>query len=303
MSAITSSGGNSTTVGVLMAFNTIGAQFLDLVDLAIDTLAGGNVVGTSAPTETTAYIHDSSLGTVAHPIGALSVTASSTESINATVGNSTFADAPPSGSSSKSFSASAVLTENQLLTSVTAYIDEDNNAHDTVTGTGAADVSATDNASIVATSTLTALGTPAATGPANDYAGLAIKSYKYTNFSANNADTGATTVQLAFGDQVAVEQPDGSITVYEFMGTSGTVNLSTGRPTDPYSNLEYWKPLSADQLTEEAEAQSANPKLGSAQSGKPGETVQQSSSSSASTSSSTIIMSTAARRPTSRRPP
>ncbi len=79
MSAITSSGGNSTTVGVLMAFNTIGAQFLDLVDLAIDTLAGGNVVGTSAPTETTAYIHDSSLGTVAHPIGALSVTANSTE--------------------------------------------------------------------------------------------------------------------------------------------------------------------------------------------------------------------------------
>ena len=144
-------------------------------------------------------------------------------------------------------------------------------------------MSATDNASITSTSTLTALGTPAATGPSNDYANLAIKSYKYTNFSANNASTGATTVTLNFGDMVAVEQSDGSIKVYEYMGgTPASVNLSN--PTNAYTDEEYWKLVTPDQLAEEAQAQSANPASGSAQDGSsnskpPGEQVTTSSSS------------------------
>ncbi|MDR3372280.1 MAG: LEPR-XLL domain-containing protein, partial [Ancalomicrobiaceae bacterium] len=62
-SAVTaaSSGGTTVAVGIIMADNTIGAGFQDLLDSTIDTIAGGSVLGSSAPTTTTAYVLDSSV--------------------------------------------------------------------------------------------------------------------------------------------------------------------------------------------------------------------------------------------------
>ena len=270
MSAVSvASGSTGVAVGVILATNTIGAGFQDLLSSAVDTIAGGNVLGTQTPTETTAYIKNSGIDAG----GALSVTASSTETVNATVGNTTLADVQPSATA-KSYSAGAVLSDNQILSSVTAYIDNANASAATVGSGDAVTVSATDTAAITATTTMTALGTPAASGPANDYADMALSTYKYTDKSTNSGHK----IKLEFGDQVAVQDgTTGAITVYRYLGTEQTgVDLSAlSDTTTPkgFSDLDYWKPLSADQLKEEAKAQSANPKDGDNQNGKPGESV------------------------------
>ena len=292
MSAVSVTGtGTGVAVGVILADNTIGADFQDLLDSTVDTIAGGNVLGTSAPTETTAYIQDSSVDAG----GALTVQSTSTETVNAAVGNTTLADVQPSDSS-KSYSAGAVLSDNQILTSVTAYIDNGNStghepAAATVGSAGATTVSATDTATITTSTTMTALGTPAATGPANDYASLAMSSYKYTDKSTN-ADNKIT---LNFGDQVAVQDPTtGSIVVYRYLGTTQhDVDLSAlTDSTTPasFTDLDYWKPMSADQLKEEAEAQSANPKSGDDQGGTPGESVKNKDTSEPSSGSASLYV-------------
>ena len=265
MSAVSVSGtGTGVAVGVIMADNTIGAAFQDLLNSTVDTIAGGNVLGTSTPTETTAYIRDSGVNSG----GALTVQAQSTETVNATVGNTTTADVAPSDSS-KSYSAGAVLSDNQILTSVTAYVDNTHASAATVTSAAAASVLATDHATITTSTTMTALGTPASSAPSDDYASLAMSSYKFTNKSG--------TQTLHFGDQVAVQGADGTITVYRYLGTTAA-NVDLGSLTDAtkakhYTDLDYWKPLSADQLKEEAESQAANPKTGDDQGGTPGESV------------------------------
>ena len=154
MSAVSASGGGtSVAVGVIMAANTIGAGFQNLLDSAVDTIAGGNVIeDLGADQGSTAYIKDSSVNAG----GALNVLSSSTESVNATVGNTTLADIQPSDSA-RSTSAGAVLSTNQILTTVTAYINNDSTG-DTVASGGAIAVSATDNAGITTSTTMTALG-------------------------------------------------------------------------------------------------------------------------------------------------
>ena len=177
-----------------------------------------------------------------------------------------------------------MLSDNQILSTVTAYIDNGTTG-DVLTSGATAAVLAADRASITATSTMTALGTPAAGGAANDYAGMALSTYKYTNKSG--------TETINFGDQVAVQDPtSGSIVVYRYLGgTATSINLdnpASTASTDVYTNLDLWKPLSADQLKEEAKSQSANPKSGDEQGGAPGEKVTKSESSEPSTGSASL---------------
>ena len=225
------------------------------------------MLGSPNAADTTAYIHDSTVTSA----GGLTVSATSTEAISATVTNAATAAVEPSAGSS-SYSASAVLTDNQILTASPPIRQFDGGSDErSRKATDAVTVKAANSASITASSSITALGTQAAAGPANDYANLASASYKYTNLSG--------TEDLNFGDQVAVEQTNGTIIVYRFMGDSDEgkgVDLGalTGATASmAYTNLEYWKPLSADQLKEEAKAQSANPKSGASTS----ETVTQNS--------------------------
>ena len=272
-SAVTasSSGGITVAVGVTMADNTIGAAFQNLLDLTVDAIAGGSVLGSSAPAQTTAYVKN----TPYVGGGALSVSATSTETINATVSNAATAAVEPSDGS-KSYSAAAVFTDNQIQTSVTAYIDQTAiaAAGNNVSVAGALSVAASDAATITASSALSALGTAAASGPANDYASLALKSYQFTNFSG--------TKDLKFGDQIAVQQADGTLIVYRYMGVSATrFDLQThmtgdATPVDEnYTDLEYWKPMSAAHLKAEAEAKAANPPASGGASPKAGQEVSQ----------------------------
>ena len=268
-SAVTASsgGGQTVAVGVVMADNTIGSAFQNLLDLTVDTLAGGTVVGHAAPSATTAYILNSSIDAQ----GALSVAATSDETINAKVTNAATAAVEPSDGGG-SYSASAVLTDNQIQSSTVSYIDNRGANAATVSAGGALSVTALDKATISATSAMTALGTQAAAGPANEYADLATAAYDYTDKS------GVKTVK--FGDKVAVQQSDGTIIVYQYMGSPSGTSLDLSKPVaaggtaEDYTDLEYWKPLSADQIKEEDEAASAHPTTGDA----PGEKVSKDSS-------------------------
>ena len=264
-SAVTVTSG--VAVGVILADNTIGAAFQNLLSMTVDTLAGGDELGNAAPAGTTAYVLNSMIDS---QHGGVTVSATSTETIAATVTNAATAAIEPGGSSS--YSATAVLTDNQVMADVKSYVavDASGSASDTVTAMGAVSISATDTASITATSSMTALGTAAASGPANDYAKLALQNYKYTNLSTDASHK----VTLDFGDLVAVEQSDGTIKVYEYLGTTRSAvdlsKLTDATNSIAFGNLEYWKPISADQLAKEAETQSANPKSGE----KTGETVE-----------------------------
>ncbi len=186
------------------------------------------MLGSPNAADTTAYIHDSTVTSA----GGLTVSATSTEAISATVTNAATAAVEPSAGSS-SYSASAVLTDNQILTDVTAYIDNTGAVtSDPVKATNAVTVKAANSASITASSSITALGTQAAAGPANDYANLASASYKYTNLSG--------TEDLNFGDQVAVEQTNGTIIVYRFMGDSDEgKGIDLGALTGATASMAY----------------------------------------------------------------
>ena len=71
-----------------------------------------------------------------------------------------------------------------------------------------------------------------------------------------------------------MQQADGSIIVYRYLGgTPTSINLDSPASGSAYTNLDFWKPLSADQLKEEAKALSANPKSGDEQGGTPGESI------------------------------
>ena len=134
---------------------------------------------------------------------------------------------------------------------VTAYIDNGNStghlpANAQVTSLGAMSITATDGASINASSEMTSINTPVNDGGAgliNHYADLVLNAYQYTEKSGSQT--------LNFGDKVWVGNGDGTGTVYRWMGTTQSVNLLS--PTFAYTNLEYWKPLSQSEVVQEAE--------------------------------------------------
>jgi hypothetical protein len=207
--------GSGSAIGVVMAFNTIGAEVNNLLSLGVDALVGQNVLGSNNPATTTAYIQDSNI----HSGGALTVQATSTETVTSTVGNNTTADAV-GFANANGFTVGITLGMNEIHAAVTAFIDNDNStgnrpANATVQSAGAMSVSATDSSSDTASSDQTSTNTPlndSAGGLINHYADLALNSYQYTDKSG--------TQNLNYGDKVWVDDGTGNGTgsVYEYMG-------------------------------------------------------------------------------------
>ena len=222
-SAVTVGGsGGGNAVGILMAFNSIGATVNNLLSLSVDAIAADNVLGTSSPATTTAYIKDSNVSS--H--GALTVAATSTEIITATLGNDTTSDAVAFVSAG-GLTASATIGSNQVNATVTAYVDNGNStgllpANAQVTSVGAMSVNAIDSASITASSEMTSINTPVNDGGAgliNHYGDLVLNAYQYTEKSG--------TQTLNFGDKVWVGNGDGTGTIYRWMGTTQSLNLGS----------------------------------------------------------------------------
>ena len=104
-------------------FNTIGAEINNLLSLTVDAIAAADVLGSSTPATTTAYIQDSDVSSAA----ALTVQATSQEQITSTLGNDATADAVAFANASGTTST-ATLTSNQIHAAVTAYVDNDNSS-------------------------------------------------------------------------------------------------------------------------------------------------------------------------------
>ena len=261
-SSVTAGG---TAVGIMMAFNAIGDAFNNLLSNTINAVLGQNVLGTITPAVTSAYIQDSSISSAA----GLTVAADSSEQVTSTIGNDTISNA--SGfANADGTTVDGMVSSNVIQAGVKAYIDNDNSTGHlpvgaAVVSAGAAVVSATDNSSDTANSEETSTNTPnndAGAGLINGYANLVLNSYQYTDAS------GVQT--LNFGDKVWVDDGTGMGTgsVYEYMGPGGTTNssgattpgasvdLSTGNigsDTTGYNNLEYWKPLTQNNIIQAAE--------------------------------------------------
>ncbi len=204
-SAVTVGGnGSGTAVGILMAFNTIGAEINNLLSLAVNAIVAADVLGSSTPSETTAYIQDSDVSSG----GALTVQATSQEQITSSLSNDATADAV-AFANANGFTANGTLGSNEVHALVTAYVDNHNSTGllptaATVISLGAMLVQATDSASITTSSELTSVNSPTNDGGAsliNHYADLYLHSYQYTDASGFQ--------NLNFGDTVWVNDGSG----------------------------------------------------------------------------------------------
>ena len=109
-------------------------------------------------------------------------------------------------------------------------------------------VTATDSSAIAAGSNETSTNSPsndAGAGLINGYANLVLDSYQYTDQSGSQS--------LNFGDKVWVDdgKHKGTGSVYQYMGTTRSIALSTGNigtDTTGYANLQYWKALTQNNL-------------------------------------------------------
>ncbi|MGH3743984.1 MAG: phosphoribosylglycinamide synthetase C domain-containing protein, partial [Mycobacteriales bacterium] len=224
------------SVGVLLAFNTIGWQAENVLFNTLDALLGLDTVtsafGSQQPAQARAYIEDSTV----QAAGDLTLTAATTATLSATVGNdaTTFAT---SFYGASAMSAAGVLASNKVATDTEAFIDNTNPSGGplAVDSRGSVALSATDAPSIsaqthlgVSAKVVNNLGVGLLSGLVNEILGQ----YQYT------LDSGTQT--LNFGDRVWTgTNADGSNQVYEYMGTTAPVDLGGA----DYADLNLFKPL------------------------------------------------------------
>ena len=153
--------------------------------------------------------------------------------------------------------ASGTIGSNEVLAAVTAYIDNGNSttlrpANAQVTSLGAMSVSATDHASINASSEMTSINTPVNDGGAgliNHYADLVLNAYQYTENRAPRPQfrrQGLGRQRRRHRHGVSL---DGHAHPGVDLGSLGTGSVSTFA----YANLEYWKPLTQEGVTQDTE--------------------------------------------------
>ena len=218
-SSVTATGNNTgTAVGIILAFNSIGAEVNNILSLAVNAILAANVAGSTDPAVTSAYIQDSNISSA----GNLTVSANSTEAITSTIGNNTTSDAMAFANAS-GYTAAVSVSSNEVHAGVTAYIDNDNSTGGrpsgaTIVATKAALVSASDNSSVNATSQETTVNTPTNDGGGgliNSYANLVLDSYQYTDKSG--------TQTLNYGDKVWVS----AVTVNNILSIVGQGSENT----------------------------------------------------------------------------
>ncbi|HEY1749492.1 MAG TPA: LEPR-XLL domain-containing protein, partial [Xanthobacteraceae bacterium] len=265
--------GSGTAVGIVLAFNAIGDAFNNLLSNTVDALLDQTVLGDINAADTTAYISDSAISMSSG--GALTVSASSTETVSSTISDNATSDAAAFANASGT-TVDGLLTSNVIQAGVSAYIDNNSDGKSITDTGGAVSVTATDNSSDTATSSETSINMPTNDGGAgliNGYANLVLDSYQYTDESG--------VQNLSFGDKVWVDTAaDGTTgSIYEYMGPGGTidtgvtpnvtlptdsVDLSTGAAASGNNDgntgyvagavdTQYWKLLSQNNIMQQAE--------------------------------------------------
>ncbi|HZE05939.1 MAG TPA: hypothetical protein VE127_11980, partial [Solirubrobacteraceae bacterium] len=196
--------------------------------------------GAEQPAQAWAYIQDSTVTAA----GTLTLTAGTTATLSATVGNdATSAAAAFYGANA--MSAAAVLSSNKVSTSTRAFINntDPSSGHLTVGAGSTALLTATDAPSI---SAQTHVGSAASakndlgSGLVNNLFNEFLNAYQYTSDSGTQALNFGDRVRLS--DNLMADGFTGNGTagqVYQYMGTTSPIDLGAA----DYTNLDYWKPL------------------------------------------------------------
>ena len=245
--AAMSSGAQS--VGVELAFNTVGWGRSNLLFAALDALLGDPLIssafGGSQPATTTASIVDSTVDAT----GGVHVSATSTAVIVARIGNEA-TSAPAAIMGAGGMSAAAVLSSNMVNSAATATIENSVIGAAAPIG-GDVAVEASDEATIDSVTELRAEVAPSndlGAGILNTFVGSLLDDYQFTSHSGMRL--------VRFGDKVRTD--DG--TVYRFMGVDADLDLS--ETVQVYSDPDFWKPLSETSLLNDAITYAALSALG-----------------------------------------
>ncbi len=223
---MTSSG--DTAVGVTLAFNTIGWEAQNILFAAIDALIGTDI-GNEDPALVTASIVNSDL----HLAGSLNLSADSKATLNVLVCN----DATSAASALVDASGKAigvVLASNMVSSAVQAFIDH-TGSQGIVDVTGDITITAKDDASISADSTMKAISSTTNDGGLSVLGGLidaTTEEYAFTSKSGNRFIEKEKCVRVASG-HVAGGVAGG---IYKYLGENATLNLGTV----DYSNTSNW---------------------------------------------------------------
>ncbi|MGB3118858.1 MAG: hypothetical protein WBE58_08560, partial [Verrucomicrobiales bacterium] len=210
--------GDGTSVGVVLAFNTLGYESQNILFSALDALLGTNI-GNENPARVEAYVQDANITAG----GDVTVSGSNEASLSATLGN-----AASSAATADGISASGLLGLNRVRSEAQAWVDY-TGARGTIDAGGAVTVSASDNASLEATLEVSAITSivedPKDPDPKKTLAASFVNSYDYTT------ESGLRTIAL--GDSVYVgseHEPSKGAPgrIYIFTGlTPVTVDLAT----------------------------------------------------------------------------
>ena len=207
--AVTQTG--DTAFGVVLAFNSVGYDILNTRFGAAETLLQVGLRPEN-PVTTSAKIKDADITSA----GAVIVTANSVAQVDATISNdATSAASALMGASG--MASSGIIASNMVSSQAIALIEA--TATETVTAGGAVKVSATDDNSIQADTTLRAISSTtndAGASLLNTFANQLLNNYKFSSLSG--------TQSLEFGDMVRVASTHDDTkgtreAVYEYMGT------------------------------------------------------------------------------------
>ena len=226
----TTSGAQS--VGVLMAFNTVGYDATNILFAGLDALLGTNL-GTEDPARALAYIKDSTINANG---GDIILSATNSATINATV-DTNATSAAYAFIKAEGMSASGILASNMISSAARAYITF-SGTRGTVTSAGKIDLDASDtatinaNVSVVTNSTTT---NDAAFGVLNNLINTLKNEYQFTEKSGSQSVDFGDYVYLS-SDYSGGQGEAGRI--YAYMGVDDTT-MTIG--TQNFNDYGYWK--------------------------------------------------------------
>ncbi|MBN2326053.1 MAG: LEPR-XLL domain-containing protein, partial [Candidatus Omnitrophica bacterium] len=226
------------TVGVILAFNTIGYQAQNILFNTLDALLGLDI-GNQQPAGVQAYILDSSVTAGDN----ISLSAVSSASLNAELSTeATSAAAAFYGSGT--MAASGVLASNMVSSLAKAYIENTDSVKSVDAGRNisiyARDAAAIDSSTSLVTSSKAT--NDIGVGILNDFIDTLLYDYQYTS------NSGLQTLQ--FGDKVRVagdydDSKGKPEKIYKYMGTGGQYDLGS---QDYIGDYGLWQELDASNI-------------------------------------------------------
>ncbi|HEY3484587.1 MAG TPA: hypothetical protein VGK49_04340, partial [Ilumatobacteraceae bacterium] len=232
------------SVGIQLAFNTVGWGRSNLLFAAIDALLGDPLIseafgGADHPSEALASVTASPIDSA----GDVVVRATSTAQILAELSNAA-TSAPAAIKGAGGMSVNGILASSMVNSRAAAFIESG-----TVDADGSVTVAASDEARISSTTAMYSEVSPtndAGAGILNRWTGQFLGEYRFTQHSG--------TREVHFGDKVRAD--DG--TIYRYMGTTRSINLLV----EDYSDFGYWKELTPINLITDSVAYAVLSTLG-----------------------------------------